>query len=297
MWRSYILFCSYFDLPLLPATSKSFSLYAHVLSRSMTIETIKNNLSAVKKLHHMHNIHTDEFDHIYLTDTVRALERLIGRPPNRKLPITPHLLRRIYSVLDLSKPKHAALWSSFLIAFFTFSRKSNVVPPSATSFDTSKHLTRGDIVFSQNKLIICFRWSKTNQFHSRVVHLPITHIPDSLFCPVQAFSNLIRLAPASQHSPAFSYATAPLRFLTYDSFTTGLKASLARIGIDHTRYSGHSFRRGGATLAFSSDVAGELIRSHGDWRSAAYLSYLEFDMQTKLSVTQLMCHKISSLPS
>ena len=144
MWRSYILFCSYFDLPLLPATSKSFSLYAHVLSRSMTIETIKNN------------IHTDEFDHIYLTDTVRALERLIGRPPNRKLPITPYLLCRIYSVLDLFKPKHAALWSSFLIAFFTLSRKSYVVPPSATSFDTSKHLTRRDIVSSQNKLIICF---------------------------------------------------------------------------------------------------------------------------------------------
>ena len=295
MWRSYILFCLFFDLKLLPASANTLSLYAQFLSRTTTVDTIKNHLSAIKKLHHLQDLSTDAFDHIYVTDTVHALERLIGRPPNRKLPITPLILSRIHAVLNLSKPKHAALWSSFLIAFFTFSRKSNIVPPSLASFDKDKHLCRDDIDILDDKLVIRFRWSKTNQFHSRVIELPIAHIPNSVLCPVQAYTHFTSLAPATNNHAAFTYKTTPLRLLTHESFSAGLKSTITRIGLDHSQYSGHSFRRGGATLAFASEVPAELIRSHGDWTSAAYLSYLEFDLQAKLSVTQLMRNRISSL--
>lgn len=46
------------------------------------------------------------------------------------------------------------------------------------------------------------------------------------------------------------------------------------------RYTGHSFRRGGATYAFRSGVPGELIQVMGDWKSDAYKRYFDFSFDT-----------------
>ena len=49
-------------------------------------------------------------------------------------------------------------------------------------------------------------------------------------------------------------------------------------------FTGHSFRRGGATYAFEAGIPGELIQICGDWSSDCYKQYLEFSMQTKLDL-------------
>ena len=53
-------------------------------------------------------------------------------------------------------------------------------------------------------------------------------------------------------------------------------------------YTGHSFRRGGATYAFRSGVPGELIQVMGDWKSDAYKRYFDFSFDTMLSVSSRM---------
>ena len=57
-------------------------------------------------------------------------------------------------------------------------------------------------------------------------------------------------------------------------------------------YSSHSFRRGGASLAFESNVTTELIQLHGDWRSDAYKEYLKFSLEKKLMVSRKMRDEI-----
>ena len=56
---------------------------------------------------------------------------------------------------------------------------------------------------------------------------------------------------------------------------------------DPAAYSGHSFRRGGASWAFQAGVPGEMIQVLGDWASDAYKRYLEFNMQNKLELHSL----------
>ncbi|CAC5393969.1 unnamed protein product [Mytilus coruscus] len=46
-------------------------------------------------------------------------------------------------------------------------------------------------------------------------------------------------------------------------------------GINSSQYSGHSFRRGGASFALECGLPGEVIQAHGDWRSDAYKAYLD----------------------
>jgi len=50
---------------------------------------------------------------------------------------------------------------------------------------------------------------------------------------------------------------------------------LGMIGVDPAKYSGHSFRRGGATFAHRLGVDPLLIKRMGDWRSDAYRRYID----------------------
>lgn len=291
-WRSYSLFCIYFQLVPLPASVDTLCLFAQFLSRSMTIGTLENNVSAVKKLHQRAGYCVSNFESLTFTDTIRGLRKLIGKPPSRKLPITPEILLKLHTIFQLHKPKHSALWAAFLIAFFTFSRKSNIVPPSITDFDPTKHLCRRDIKIKADHLVVSFNWSKTNQFRNRIVSIPVAEIPGSVLCPVTAYKNLVKMVLANGCAPAFTHSDSPLHFFHFDKFSLSIKDAISQIGLDSSRFSGHSFRRGGATFAFSSNVPSELIKLHGDWRSSAYLSYLEFDLNARLSVTKSMRNKI-----
>ncbi|CAG2203365.1 unnamed protein product [Mytilus edulis] len=51
----------------------------------------------------------------------------------------------------------------------------------------------------------------------------------------------------------------------------------------------------GATLAFDAEVSTELIQLHGDWHSDAYKKYLEFTLEQKLQVSQMMSKSVSLL--
>ena len=53
-----------------------------------------------------------------------------------------------------------------------------------------------------------------------------------------------------------------------------LKTILVHINLPVSKYSGHSLRRVIATHALNSGVLGEVIKAKGDWKSLAYLHYL-----------------------
>ena len=83
------------------------------------------------------------------------------------------------------------------------------------------------------------------------------------------------------------------RILTYAKFQVILKNLVSRLGKDPNNYSSHSFRRGGASLAFLSKVPSELIKFHGDWSSDCYMQYLDITKEQKLSVTGFMSEYVN----
>ncbi|CAH3118644.1 unnamed protein product, partial [Porites lobata] len=54
------------------------------------------------------------------------------------------------------------------------------------------------------------------------------------------------------------------KVFTYNSFVLVLRRHLASLGFDPKLYAGHSFRRGGASFAYHSEVPIELIKALGD---------------------------------
>ena len=111
-------------------------------------------------------------------------------------------------------------------------------------------------------------------------------------CPLSAYCKLRSLVPVKDNDPAFTFSVAPKRCVTEYSFVSILRNILVRAGFDATCFTGHSFRRGGATFAFQSGVPGELINIQGDWKSEAYQRYLDFSLSAKLHVGMCMRNAI-----
>ena len=75
-----------------------------------------------------------------------------------------------------------------------------IVPKSARSFDSRRHLTRGDVAVTSHGLLVTFKRTKTIQFGEHRLHIPLLRIVDSRLCPVSAYLCMIRLVPAGRSS-------------------------------------------------------------------------------------------------
>ena len=119
--------------------------------------------------------------------------------------------------------------------------------------------------------------SKCNQFGNRCRYVPLLRYQNSAICPVRAFRVMCSINPTRSASrPLFSLGSSVVS-LDFTSFAAGFKRLLKRADIDPTSFSGHSFRRGGATAAFRAGVPGEVIQYLGGWASDSYRVYLNHD--------------------
>ena len=81
-----------------------------------------------------------------------------------------------------------------------------------------------------------------------------------------------------------------LKTLTHQTFTTLLRDLLFKAGHNPGGFSGHSFRRSGASFTLASGVPGELIMMHRDWRSQSYLRYIDSSVQQRSIVAKMMAN-------
>ena len=297
--NSYLAFCNYFSLVSFPLTCSNLLPFLQVFSESVTSYAyVSNVLSTIKTVSHMLGHSIPHVTSIQLSLFMSGSQRKMGMLVHQKLPLTPVMLSKMYSCVDFNDSFQVCVWSTILFMFFTFFRKSNVLPHSPTSFDPCKQVTRSSIVISPDSsfMLVKVTWSKTIQFRQRTLDIPVSSVPGSTLCPVSSYLRLCTLVPAFPHSPAFCYiVNNSLVPLVYSVFVNQLRFWLKCIGVKSTQlYSSHSLRRGGATWAFQSGVTPELIKLQGDWQSDCYLRYVQVNFSRKLSTTSMMAANILS---
>ena len=154
-WRVYLRFCSTYSLVPIPAQLQTVVRFLIHLSTYSKYCTIINFLSAINVLHR-HFGHSVTFQDVFTIKLVRrGLRRILGDAIEQKLPVTPDILRRICPLL--AADVNSGYWSAILIGFYTFFRKSNLVPKSARGYDSSKQLSRSDFFIRPWGLVICVR--------------------------------------------------------------------------------------------------------------------------------------------
>ena len=211
---------------------------------------------------------------------LRGVRRVKGDSTTRKLPITPLLLLKIRSVLDLQDPNSTVFWAACLTTFFGMLRRSNVLP--TPPFSDTKHLHREDVLAYSWGLALEICWSKTIQFRERELLVPLPHLPGHPLDPTQAIRKAFQVtAKAPAGGPAFVFPGSLASF-TPTKFATMLNTALKKLGLDPSAYSGHSFRRGGggATWALESNLPPDAIKLLGDWKSDAYMAYIEIPLKS-----------------
>lgn len=298
-WNLYSKFCSQFSLSKLPLSANNVIPFLQLYSESVSCHsTVANTLSSIKTVSKIKgSIPSNQFlfdVNIFMSGLKRSLVMAV----NQMSPVTPQLLLHLSKCVDFKSSFHVCMWAAMLFLFFTFFRKSNVLPMSASKFDPDCQITRGSISCSQNVMLVKVWWSKTIQYKQRELSIPICSIPGSILCPVQAFIRLSSMIPVSVNSPPFSYvnssgACVPL---TYSVFVRQFRQWLSEIGVvDVARYCTHSFRRGGATYAFKCGVSPTLIKAQGDWSSDCYLNYIKLGVVDRLATTAAMSRNIQKL--
>ena len=290
--RQFLYFTGYFYLAPLPASVKTVVLYLEFMARTVGYPHLKHLLSSVKYLHLALDLPfpTDSFQ---ISTTMKGLKRKLARVPFQVLPITPAMLKAMYVHIDLENTRDLALWCAFLSAFYGLLRKASVVPENFTSDDPA-YLRRHNIHVdkSQNVVLLYLGYSKTNNFCTRDVVIPIPGNSDPALDLVRNMELLFRRVTVGTECPLFSFSKRGC--VTYSSFTNRLKHLLKVTGYNPELYSGHSFRRGGATFLHNCGGTILMVQASGDWSSQCFTRYLFLSEFERMKAQLLMRDRIDT---
>ena len=280
--RSYFAFCVYYHRTPLPADPVTIYAFAQFLSRSMTPLSVRNYLSGVRTLHILHGVSDNFWNDPLLQLELKGISRLDPHVPVRAEPITPDILLTFRRHMDDKNSLHSCVWACALFCFYMMARLGSILPSSGST-SPQTFLTRDRVNFATQGLVVTLLHTKTIQFGRRRLHIPLLKL-DSELCPVRAYSSTLAFSSLVVHGPAFIFLkNNKFHRLTASKFIRSFRAVLRKAKVENASdFSGHSFRRGGASWAFQSGVPGELIQICGDWASDSYKRYLEFTMKDKV---------------
>ena len=275
--KTFVLFCVKFGRPVCPTDRQTLMSFAQLMSLTVGYSHIKNLFSAIK-----------------LDSTLKAIKRTLAGTPYQTLPITPEILEKLYIFVDIEDPEQLANWCSYLTGFRCLLRKSNLVPDTLAKFSPEFGLSRSKIALpaDKNVALVYLNWSKTNQFNNREIVIPMVADPVRALDPVFHLKKLFSTFSLPDHMPAFSYIKrGRIMCVTYSKFTKDLRKLLDKAGFRAKSYSGHSFRRGGATYLYRLGADPLLIQASGDWASDCYQRYVFLSLDQRLEAQLKMASK------
>ena len=266
-------------------------LFLELMSNSSGFGHIKNVLGGLKYLHHTLGFDFPS-DSVRIEDTLQGLKRKLKGTPKQVLPINPVILRRMYKFVNIKQTRDLALWCGFLVAFYTLFRKANVCPKELL-YDPETVLTRGDVIIdNENERVLIFvNFSKTNQFQKSCHVIPIPKNVDPCLDLFRHLGSLFRKVKADDDAPALSFS--PTSFVTHKTFTERLKKLLSQSGLEPSLFSGHSFRRGGASYLYSVGGSTLMVQVLGSWSSQIFTRYIYLSVEDRLAAQNLIMENIN----
>ena len=240
--RTFIRFCIYFGYTPVPASAETIVRYSVFLARTYVASSVKQYLNVVRIIHLDRGLKNPLEGSFHLKCVLKGITRMRGRAPERKLPITPVILRMFHRYLDVRNAYDVTFFAACVVAFFTFFRKSTLLSKSLKDHDPGKNLCRRDVEFSEQGVLISVKHNKTIQCHERSLKIPLMRTGCAL-CPVDALRTLWERFPdVPPHAPLFSYFVyGRLKCVAYTDFVKKVRNLVFRCGLKPDDYSGHSF--------------------------------------------------------
>ena len=210
------------------------------------------------------------YSHPILKRVISGLRRLSGEGDTReRRSITRDILLKLISSFDQTTLEGANFHTAFCLAFTGFLRMGEFTYNKVESDFSSWNLTRGSISFLEDRLFLVLPSCKTDPFRQAVT-LKTSAASDEA-CAIRSFTNLFTRFPRANHHPLFSNDAGTFG---RNYVTKKLQEGIRVLGYEGN-YTGHSFRRGTATLARLAGLSEEVIELLGRWKSDCYRLYVE----------------------
>lgn len=177
-------------------------------------------------------------------------------PPHRKEPVLPEELEKFASMVNKENKEDVLVMSMFSLMFFGFLRISEVY-----------NLMNEDVTFINDEIIsVRIRSSKTDKLGK---------------------SATIFIRKGEKIYDCYSwmelyYEKSPVQMKLFPISMHSIRHQISHLysclGKDESKYSGHSFRRGGAHAAALAGAGDCFIQKHGRWTSDCYTQYTAIEM-------------------
>ena len=296
--RQFAEFCVKEDYnPPLPLKEDTLCFYAAYRLKTVKYKTFKGDLSALRSWHIDMGLH-------WVVSKMRILERVArgGRRfrgdsslTDEKQRITVKKLEKMLLFLDPTDPVYATLRAAFCTATLGLLRCGEFALSGASEFAKWKLPKESDVKMFPNwnkpsRMEIVIRASKADPFR-RTVTVAI----GATVANVDAVREVRdMLMTRWQNNPAlqsddylFKVGDKPL---TRKVIISALDTLTKRCGFQG-KFSGHSFRKGGATSLALAGCPDSFIRVMGRWSSDAYLRYIKLSAQARARISSAMFTK------
>ena len=276
LFRPFVAFCVILHLFLNDISVEHVLSFLEYLTRNgVTMNMIGNYISAAKAHFTMNGLDHSVWSHKNVKYFLKSLK--LTRPivlPKRNI-INVETLNKLIQLCDVMYMGRI-FKAVFLLAFFGFLRLSNIAPHSLHSFDSSRHLMAGDIVFTKDLMKVVLKWSKTNQFRDKVDIISLPRIRGSNLYPYKACRAAMKLYSPGPSEPLFQFPVGTKwRVLTDSRIRKCLSILNTKLGFPAGHFTFHSFRRSGATLAYNAHIPLQHIKQQGTWVSDCVWLYIQ----------------------
>ena len=155
--NSYLCFCGRMGYRAFPAEINTLCRYILHLAERLQASSIPKYLSIIRLVHSEMGLPSPIRQNWTLDSLLRGVKRDKGLVVKRKLPITPDILLKIHSSLNLKIVIDILFWAVCLEGFFGLFRKANLLPLSHNS--TGYHFFKSDVSFIAGGLLMRVRGS------------------------------------------------------------------------------------------------------------------------------------------
>lgn len=264
------------------------------IANTCKFTTCNNYLSAIVGLHKFFGYQVSFRDCFVIQLVIKGLGRRLGRNVDQKIGLTPVQLLMIHDSLDHSSLDVMTKWTAVVLSFRTLLRKSNLVQNSYK--DTGMIVSRSDVEFTSQGLLLHVRKTKTIQSKDRVLTIPVNYISCRKLCAASMLCTHLMRTSHVTDGPLFLVCKKGVwQPLLYNDLLAFLKSSVKVLGFSPDQVGLHSLRRAGAAFLQSIGVSLVDIMNAGDWKSLAALQYLVSPIERKQVIEDRVSSALSSL--
>ena len=239
-WLQFEAWCKTLGLQPLPALPETIAMFvASQATGGLNPSTLTRRLAAIRLIH-LGAGHPSPHNTIQVTEVMRGIRRNWAKPPNRKAPALVEEIKKMVDAVETHTNKGLRDRALLLFGFAGALRRSELVALNTWNLEHRKEGVK-----------VTIDVSKTDQ-EAQGQTIAIVRQSDSPYCPVQALEDWLAVS-GNERGALFRRMrrgdNIGVGRLSAQSVAIVIKFYAKKVGLDSSRYSGHSLRRGFLTSA------------------------------------------------